>query len=346
MGYLGNYSKILLKLAVYVVLACFVTYPCLAYATDEKPHFLTENTRLTLDVGAIERIDTNKEWNSEVYAGVDLHKVFSTSKRDIALLLCQAYVLRIDNKKKFPGFFDSGDDTAFLLKNCWVDFPILSRNLLNLRIGRTEVAYGLRLIDKTSGTLRQLINGPNLGIIVDWGFVMHGRLPVLDYEIAVGRGSGVNFSSAEDPYVVSGRFATNASMDFVVGLSGFYGDLLTPKGIVNRSRVGLDFQWLDLPVEFVGESSVGWDNEQTMVWNSFYEARIRAGVDTWFVYAQGKTIAKKPNDTWDDSTTAVLGARFIPYRDLTIAMEAQHTVTEFSGAEPGGGLAFHVRYRL
>ena len=97
--------------------------------------------------------------------------------------------------------------------------------------------FGLEPSIDTHFTVRQLISSFNLGAKMDWGMSINGALQRADYEVAVLRGSGMEYVDKGDNYSISGRIGTPYDQNLVLGLSGFIGEVIDPGKLV-RYRIG------------------------------------------------------------------------------------------------------------
>ena len=78
---------------------------------------ITDNLRFTLDFSSrATDFGALGETGYTHAVGIDSYKVISSATRDIGTLILQAYVTRIDNMIKRPGFFDGKDDTELVYR--------------------------------------------------------------------------------------------------------------------------------------------------------------------------------------------------------------------------------------
>ena len=317
---------------------------------DRQWGTLMENVRWTIDSSVSMSHGTDDDdQDYEGFVGLDFLKVISTNTRDIGSFIAQLYLMRIqDREKPRPGFYDSDDDWAFLPRNVYFDYTGLSRGQFNLRVGHIMPPFGLRYVSNTTGTLRQLITGPNLGLKIDYGMSTHGRIPWGSYHISFTRGSGVEYKSDGDPYAVSGRMATPSHKQLMVGVSGFKAEMLTPKGILKRTRVGFDLRTYYGPVDYMMEVSFGHDQEETKVLNGFGEFSWSPGIGALLVYTQGRYFSVKPDDAdeYISRTFATLGLRYqLPY-GFTAAANYEHPLDLPEDMTVSPQLRFQIRHRL
>jgi hypothetical protein len=317
---------------------------------DEQWGTLSENVRWTIDtsISMSHGIDDDDQ-DYEGFVGLDLLKVISTDTRDIGSFIAQLYLMRIqDREKPRPGFYDSESDWAFLPRNVYFDYTGLSRGQFNLRVGHIMPPFGLRYVSNTTGTLRQLITGPNLGLKIDYGLSTHGRIPMGSYHVSFTRGSGVEYKSDGDPYAVSGRIATPSNKQLMVGLSGFKAEMLTPKGLLSRTRFGLDLRTYYGPIDYMMEVSYGHDQEETAVLNGFGELSWSPGIGDLLVYTQGKYFSVKPDgvDEFVSRTFATVGVRYQLGYGFIAAANYEHPLELPEGMTVSPQVRFQLRHRL
>lgn len=284
----------------------------------------------------------------EGFIGIDSQKVISTNTRDIGIIIAQLYAVRIhDREMPRPVFFKSESEWAFLPRNIYFDYTGLSQGQFNIRVGHLIPSYGLRIPSNTTGTLRQLIAGPNLGLKVDYGAAIHGEVALGSYFVSATRGSGVEYSSAESPYAYAGRIASSSNHRLVVGLSGFQGKILTPKGVIKRSRVGLDLQTFWGPIDGRLEISSGYDPNETEVLNGIAELSHATGFASTLFYIQGRHFSVKMSgtDTWTARSLGTIGIRHQVLQWLTVASNFEYPLSLPEAVDPAPQLRFQLRSR-
>ncbi len=204
------------------------------------------------------------------FVGVDLHKIFSSTRRDLVTFTLQPYVAFVRNgpagwdkpPRKHP-IFDGSSDWGMQWRVFNANFKLMQNGLLNLRLGHIEVPFGIEHIIPTNGTALNYAHQANwVGIKADWGASLNGVWRGYEYEVAALRGSGNRYASealtGESPFFVSGRFGSDRSADFVWGLSLLNGTLLTPSdGAVERTRYALDLQYYYGAFGAIGEFALG-----------------------------------------------------------------------------------------
>jgi hypothetical protein len=316
--------------------------------TEEQGFNFWENGRIAFDFSS--RIDAATEdgdLDGQLAIGLDTYKVFSNKSGDIGVFIGQIYGVRlIDKERPFPYIFEEGDDWALQMRVIEFDYRQLSNGIFNIRVGHVFVPYGLRRDVNQTGTLRQLIMGPNLGFKVDFGVSVHGAHPFFEYEMGVYRGSGLEYHDDGDPYLVSGRVASSGQNNVIVGLSGLHGNMWTPKGIVERTRFGIDGQAFLGPVNLLTEISYGKNPKDTDILNGIFELGVPLLDGSIFTYGQGVMFMKTVEDTWKNKTGANAGVRWIPINDLFVELQYDEAFTAFGGDIPSSQVKAQIRFRV
>ncbi len=204
------------------------------------------------------------------FVGLDLHKIFSSTSRDIVTFTLQPYVAfvrngpgRWDLSPRAHPIFDGSSDWGMQWRVFNANIKLMQNGLLNLRLGHIEVPFGIEHIIPTNGTALNYAHQANwVGIKADWGASLNGVWSGYEYEVAALRGSGNRYASkaltGESPFFLSGRFGSDRSADFVWGLSLLSGTLLTPSdAAVERTRYALDLQYYYGAFGVIGELALG-----------------------------------------------------------------------------------------
>ena len=314
-----------------------------APSSDGWAAFWTDNLRWAIDQSARVILKGDGEMASLVFFGLDLHTVLGTEDRDVVTLTLQPYLTRVDDLTPTPPTFDGPEDWELVWRIFNANFKLRNDGRLNVRVGHLEVPFGLEHVVDTNGTLRDFLHGPNLGVKADWGASFNGELGDFDYEVAWTRGSGNHWDDDGDPGVVSGRIGTRADADRVFGVSAFDGDVLTPGGVVERDRLGLDAQLYHRNLGFLAEVSAGKDDGTTDVRYGMLEGDWHNRDETLFSWLQLVGAARDS----DHSVEARLGVRWLIRNGLSAS--AQYTqvldpLTSTGGRD--GALALQLRYRM
>jgi hypothetical protein len=318
-----------------------------SFAADiqmERPGFSpTADMRLALDISTQHQASTaDGDWDGLGFIGLDLFTKLSGPRTDWGELLLQPYLLRVDQWEEKPPFIEEETHWEPILRFAYLDVTGPFKGMLALRTGHIGIPFGLRLPVNTTGTLRQLITGPNLGLKVDWGTSVHGVLPMLEYEVALGRGSGMDFISSQGTWVVAGRLGTPEDGVTVFGLSGYRGHQLTPDGVIDRTRFGLDGRYYG-PVDGMFEVSYGTDPNNVQVLNSLEELSVRSGTEAVMFYVQHRML----NTLGTAAAQAIVpGARLsLPY-GFVVEANYERFLTAPAGEAPRQVLGIQLRERF
>ena len=84
-----------------------------------------------------------------------------------------------------------------------------------------------------AGELRGFTLGSNTALMVDWGATLNGTLERFQYDVGVGRGSGMFYADNFDPYALFGRIGSPVDTETYGGVTGwgfsvFRGKVLNP----------------------------------------------------------------------------------------------------------------------
>jgi hypothetical protein len=312
------------------------------YASDGD---LTSNLRRTIDLSsrAILATDTG-EWSAVHAIGLDLHKVFTGPGGDWGTLLLQPYWVKLKDIERPPYGFNGPNDDKLTWRMTNFNYTGLARGRFNVRAGHFEVPYGLEQNVDTNGTLRQY-TFPDRGIKVDWGATINGVLPRIEYEIALSRGSGIDYSDRDNPWLLSGRVGTSSSGSVVAGLSFLRGDILGPGGATRRNRLGMDLTWYTGPYDLMFELSWG-NNEGDDRLNGLGEVSFRSPMQVLHVYVQVRYTSQDTQDGWDDESSVALGVGWQVRRQLELTAQLVEALDTMSDKPDTGNLAAQVRFRF
>jgi len=312
-----------------------------ASALGENTTKQSSNFRWSLDMSSRVISNDNDSFTQNV-VGLDIHKVFSNENGDIGTLVFQPYWVNFDNKQNTPYCFD-GKDSELTWRIANFNLTTLSKGGFNIRLGHFEVPFGLEQNIDTNGTTRQF-SFTDRGIKADWGTSINGVLPRFEYEIAVMRGSGNDYSTRNDPYIVAARIGTPSHENLVLGLSLFRGEIQSAIRTTKRERIGLDIAWYRYNWEFLLEASAG-NNEGIQVANAFTEVSWRNLNESFHSYMQIRHFQTEAND--DEKGSAVnLGANFNLTKRLILSGEWKKPIGQFGSQSEHSTLTFQARYRL
>ncbi len=276
--------------------------------------------------------------------GLDMHKVFSNEKGDFGTLLFQPYLVKLSNVQNPPFNFSDGDDWELTWRMANFNYTGLAQGKFNVRAGHFEVPFGLEQNLDTNGTIRQFTFSER-GIKADWGMSLNGILEKLEYEIAVTRGSGSEFKSRDNPYLLSGRLGTLSNNNLVIGLSGFAGEILNATGTSNVKRVGFDVEYYIYQWQLLGEITGGTTNSKETA-NFFTEVSWRSPLETFHVYSQFRQNFKKIDNSYSDSTSINVGFDYDIKSYLSVSSELTHNIETISGNSGTTNFIFQLRIRI
>lgn len=220
----------------------------------------SDNTNVAFDVSSRIDLDLKAEkTKTNLFAGIDLIKVFSNNKGDWGTLLLQPYYKRTYYRSDLV-------DSDITYRNMNFNYTGLLQHKLNFRIGHFEIPYGLEQTISTNGTVLDYSHRQNLGLKADWGISANGIISSFEYEFAVMQGSGNDLSNNGQTHVYSGRVGRSYN-SVNLGLSAFSADLLAPMlpelataSVLSRNRYGVDIVWQTTWGNVLAEASIGKDN--------------------------------------------------------------------------------------
>jgi hypothetical protein len=332
-----------------LAICCPLILPSVTVASTLDWEFLGQNSRGAIDIAS--RVSTNLDTQEYAFlnvVGIDIHKVFSSDTTDIGTLTLQPYLVKLNNVKNPPFIFDDGDDTKLTWRITNFNFTALNQGKFNIRLGHFEVPFGLEYQIDTNGTLRQLTSAQR-GIKTDWGFSINGILPQFEYEVALTRGSGIEFTRKDDPHLFSGRIGSLSNKNTVVGLSWLTGDVLGPNGTIEQKHMGLDASYYYYQWQFMAESSLGKVDENNAV-NGFVEALWRNAKEDIAVYTQVEyqraEIDHKTSSKSDSTSYWTAGVQWLSDGGFDISAQYKQTIQEAEKVNIDPSLSLQLRYRM
>ncbi|MCZ6834716.1 MAG: hypothetical protein O7G85_02985 [Planctomycetota bacterium] len=311
---------------------------------DQASNFLTENLRVGIDL--LTRFETTRErdQNGWLHAfGLDIHKVISDDQGDIGTLLLQPYAVRRDSLP-LPNHVDEDHRWEFEAHDFYFNLTRFGQGRTNIRIGHFDVPYGLEPYVDTHFTLRQFAPMQNIGTKKDWGISLNGTLPDFDYEVALTRGSGVEYVDKSHNYVVAGRIGTPADENFVIGFSAMYAEIIDPMhvmryrmglpmsemmmfnpkhDIIRRHRFGVDVTSVQGQFTLRGECSVGEDFDQDVIL-ALVDIEWTNPDGTWKAWLQGFYWAQDGTTGWDADVTMRTGVNWNFASPWTLSAQLTH----------------------
>lgn len=329
-------------------------YPCALFAASNSDeitqyatanHWWSENSRWTVDLSTRPSYDLNgDDWSSQHVIGLDYHKVFSTERGDIGTLVFQPYWVQLHNVNSPPFIFDDGDDGELTWRIANFNYTALSRGLFNIRLGHFEVPFGLEQNLDTNGTARQYTFSDR-GIKADWGVSLNGVLPLLDYEIALTRGSGNEISDRDSPYIFAGRVGTPSTANLVVGLSWLHGDVLTANDSVQRRRLGVDVAYYYRHWEALFEVSGG-EDEGVDVANALMELSWRNSNEELHTYLQIRQSQRDEVEGRRNGSSVTLGVNWSIFSKIDLSAQWFRELDTLMAPRKAQRITLQARYRL
>ncbi len=311
------------------------------------PDGWSENLRFRIDLSSRQIYSTGTdELHGVEFIGTDLHKVFTDDSGDVGTLTLQGYFTRIEDEEIRPGFANGEWTYVYRIFN--YNHVLLPRGRMNLKIGHFEIPMGLEHSINTNGTLRDYTHGRNIGVKADWGASLNGVLPGAEYEVSVTRGSGNNWETEGDPYIVAGRIATPGHRNVVWGVSAMAGDVFVQNSggqTVERERLGVDVQWYLNQYGVLGEVSVGEANGEGTS-TSLIELNRTANSGHWMAYAQYIYSTRDPDlGSSLDASTVLLGAKW-DLKRWDFSLQLSHDLDSFDGNSERNVYVAQARYRF
>lgn len=322
------------------------------FAADNEYPWLGDfghNLRLTVDLSTRALFNTKSdEWSSAYFVGLDVYKVLTGPDGDWGTMTLQPYLTHLDNFQARPAFFEDPYDWELVFRIFNFNYTGLAKGKLNLRVGHFEIPFGLEQVVNTNGTLRDFIHEANIGVKTDWGVTINGVLPDFEYELSWSRGTGNEWSSRGDPFVVAGRIASPPENSLSAGISALYGDVQNtsqPNDILRRKRVGVDLIYEIEQFTIMGEFSYG-ENKKSEVYNAILELDWHSPTESWLIYNQVVFFNNDTSTGWDDSVINKLGVRWAPDTHWSFSGQWSQDLTAFGNAGRKAVFTIQARYRF
>lgn len=300
-----------------------------------------ENLRYSFDFSSRGARDRSGNFVMSV-AGFDMHKVFSTRNRDVGTLTFQPYLVYISDRDRAPYYFDD-EKTALTWRIANFNWYILPNGLLNIRAGHFEVPFGLEQDVDTNGTLRQY-SFSHRGVKADWGVSVNGIAQDFEYEFAITRGTGNEYSELYDPYIVSGRLGMNLNHSTNVGVSVFDGRVQGAQGATEQQHLGLDYSYFIYSFEFLSELSIG-KIEDDASHLALFEFGWRNTTSTVHAYCQWKNEHVDTEEEIEKREWA-LGLQLLPSRRWDLSTQASLQTKSETNKKKGYAYTMQLRYRI
>ena len=289
------------------------------------------------------------DFGAVTVVGLDLLKVFTSDEGDWGVLTLQPYFTRIDNFDPLNlSVFDDRHDFELVYRICNFNYTGRGKGKSNFRVGHFEVPFGLEHVINTNGTIRDFTHLLNIGFDSDWGVSMNGESNGIEYELGLTRGSGNNFRSRDDPYIVAARVGTPRSDPVAIGVSALHGEVLqfdAAGGTSRRTRVGIDGVWADEKLIWLGELSAGFE-DLNRAYTGLIEADWYNRDESLLIYNQFVVRGIGPATGWDHEVRNSIGFRRQCNSQWAISGQVSHFFDRLSTASRGTEIAWQWRYRF
>ncbi len=246
--------------------------------------------------------------------------------------------------------------------------------MLNVRIGHFYVPYGIQPWIDTHGTLLQSPAMEFIGLDRDWGVAIEGQNDLLEYQLALTRGSGMDYFERGNNFALAGKLSTPRIGQHIndwLGISFLIGRIFDPMAvdrlrswdmeekaekfngnIIKRWRTGIDGQKIIGPTRIRFEITGGQDANKEDILGQFLELKYALGKNSrWSAIFQGESLTQNINHASNrgSDTTVRLGLtysfsanyniQFVVSRDLNTVFGKEDTwVGVLFYGQKGGGL--------
>ncbi len=269
-------------------------------------------------------------------------------------------------------YTDKSNDFKAELHNAYLRLRALPP-MLNVRVGHFYVPYGIQPWIDTHGTLLQSPAMEFIGLDRDWGVAIEGQNDLLEYQIGLTRGSGMEYFERDNNFALAGKLSTpriGQHLNDWLGVSFLTGRIFDPMGverlrswdmdekaedfsgnIIQRWRTGIDGQKEFGPARIRFEISGGRDAKKEDVLGEFLEFKYALGKSSrWSTYAQVENLTQALNRPSRGSDTTVrwgltysfsanYNLQFVVSRDLNTIFGKEDTwVGLLFYGQKGGGL--------
>lgn len=330
-------------------------------STAESVDWGTLGSNLVLTTEVIARAggsDVRDDTFTLFAAGLDGRTVLSGGVGDWGVLVFQPYLVRRDDVFAVPNHVEDEDDWELELHQTWFNLTRFGRGRGNVRVGHMLVPFGLEPFVDTHFAVRQLVSAANLGAKMDWGVSWNGAWPGGDFELALLRGSGMEYVDKHDNYAVAGRVGTPYDRNVSLGVSAFVGRVIDPPrlgryrrgggltdlgdDLVRRDRFGLDASIVDGPRTWLAELSAGSDFEQEVV-NGLAELGWTSRSGDRLTYLQAVVLAQQGTAGWDEDLAVRLGVRWAAEAGFQLEAQLRRDLERYGGAEEDTALVVQAR---
>jgi hypothetical protein len=302
------------------------------------------------------RDETNGRQGERYNLVLDAYAKLGTAQRDFATVVAQVYLSRLERHPAPPAVFDAPTDTEVLPMINTVNLHLTEDRSLNLKVGHFELPYGLETTITNSGELRSFTLGANTGLGVDWGATLNGTLERFQYEVGVGRGSGVFYASDFGPYSCFGRLGSPVDSETYGGATGwgvsfFRGRVLNAArtAVLRRERVAVDGQVYFGPLGLLGELSTGANGAgrgRARVLNGLAEINLTSRREIVSGYLQLVGERTSAGGRGVRAWTQVTGVRWTPAPGWIVSAARDERIWRQPGTPPQVFLHLQLRRRL
>ena len=268
-----------------LVIITVITLLYLPKANSNENHSYVDefiaNMRWTADFSAKIQKGQNDRTATTHSIGYDIHSVISNGKKDIATIVLQNYLIRIDDLSPHSAIFSDEDDWTWFYRSFFVNYTNTCNNCPNIKFGHFIVPYGLEHEIDTAGELRDYNHGANLGLKMDWGFSLNKQNRTYEYELSYSLGSGANLDYQSGRHIISGRLSTPSYKNLIYALS------LIDVNIEGKEKqkAAIDIKYYNGLFGYFFELGSGKHNSQSVIDHQF-EINWRDSRENWLLFAQ------------------------------------------------------------
>ena len=305
--------------------------------------------------------------------GFDLMKRFTSETGDWATVYLQLRMAYRWNQWQPAPWTEGEDDWELEWHEATLRLTRWFRGRMNFKLGHFDVPFGLEPVVDTHGSLFQLQSMRNVGFKKDWGLSLYGQLPSFDYEASLTTGSGMELTRESGSYLTSARVGTPETGNFLIGLSGLYGNVKEPAGqlgeempgkrgavpapgtsirtgetlvaevvpdqakVMTRWRVGLDVRYLHGPLtlksEFASGEDGGRDIRNAFVELDFILVPYRMDLITQVHFTREDAATRSTGSSLTRRTLGVLGLTYRATSATTLSVAVERDLHSKGGPE-------------
>ncbi|MBI4650680.1 hypothetical protein HY745_05230 [Candidatus Desantisbacteria bacterium] len=308
-------------------------------AKEDKPYFINlfdaiknkESYILYKEIYSSNRYSSQlKEAEGRNSLGFILFGTFSGPRGQIGDMNVQFRAAYYNNQfaygEKMPReYTDNLNQAVIELHNAYLRFRT-GIPMITVRLGHFYIPYGIQPWIDTHGSFLQSPTMEFTGLDRDWGTAIEGQNDILEYQLGLTRGSGMEYFEKNDNFTVAGKLSTpriGEHLNEWLGISFLTGRIFDPMGveklrsydmddkeelftgsIIERWRTGIDGQKIFGPLRLRGEISTGKDASKENVLGEF--AELKYALDSkghWSTYLQYENLTQALNSNLNDSNT-------------------------------------------